>query len=66
MPNHYAKIAGLIGLGLFLTFVIGLTMSIATGFAGFWGGLPVIIIVAIVGAMALYDYWDECFRKKAD
>lgn len=64
MPRIYAQIAGFIGIGLFLTFVIGLVRSIALGFAGFKGALPVIIIVALVGMMALYDYWDACFRKK--
>ena len=66
MPRHYAIIAGFIGLSLFLTFVIGLTASIATGFAGFTGALPVMIIVAIVGIMALYDFWDETIRKKPE
>ncbi len=58
-----AKVTGLIGIGLVATFTIGLAKSIATGFAGFWGGLPVIIIVLIVLSMAVYDYWDECWRK---
>lgn len=66
MPRIYAQIAGLIGVGLFLTFVIGLVQSIALGFAGFKGALPAIIIVALVGMMAIYDYWDTCLRKKPE
>ncbi len=57
-------VLGLIGTGLFLTFVIGLSESISSGFAGFTGGLPFMIIVIIVGLMAVYDFWDECVRKK--
>ncbi|MDG1376821.1 MAG: hypothetical protein P8P56_07360 [Yoonia sp.] len=57
-------IMGLIGTGLLLTFVGGLSESISTGFAGFTGGLPFLIIVIIVGLMAVYDFWDECVRKK--
>jgi sterol desaturase/sphingolipid hydroxylase (fatty acid hydroxylase superfamily) len=58
------KINGLIGFLLVATFTIGLAHSIATGFAGFLGGLPVILIVLLVLAMALYDYWEDCWRKK--
>ncbi len=57
-------VMGLIGTGLLLTFVGGLSHSISTGFAGFWGGFPFMVIAIIVGAMAVYDYWDECIRKK--
>ncbi|MFY9204371.1 MAG: hypothetical protein WAO67_01390 [Yoonia sp.] len=57
-------IVGLIGTGLMLTFVLGLSQSISTGFAGFKGGLPFLIIAIVVGLMALYDFWDECVRKK--
>ena len=58
------KINGLIGLALFATFTVGLAHSIATGFAGFLGGLPVIIIVLLVLAMALFDYWSDCWRAE--
>lgn len=64
MPYFAKLIVAAIGTALFMTFVIGLTHSISTGFAGFWGGLPVMIIVAIVVLMALYDFWDEAVRKK--
>ena len=53
-----------IGFFLFSIFVGGLAHSIATGFAGFEGGLPFIVITVIVMLMVLYDVWDECLRKK--
>jgi|TARA_B110000908_G_C10069990_1_gene364630 hypothetical protein len=55
---------GLIGTGLFLTFIIGLSHSISTGFAGFDGGLPFMIIAIVVCSAALWDFIDECVRKK--
>ncbi|MCB2092983.1 MAG: hypothetical protein H6901_08730 [Rhodobacteraceae bacterium] len=57
-------IAGLIGTTLLVTFVMGLSRSISTGFAGFYGGLPFMIIALVVLAMAVYDFWDECIRRK--
>ena len=57
-------IAGLIGTVLFLIFVGELSRSISSGFAGFWGGLPFMLIVIAVGFMAVYDYWEECIRRK--
>jgi len=57
-------IVGLIGTALLCIFIGGLSQSISTGFAGFWGGFPFMIIGLIVCAMALYDFWDECVRKK--
>lgn len=65
MPKLYAQIAGFIGIALFLTFILGLAYSISTGFAGFWGGLPFWVIAIVVISMALYDFWDACFRKDA-
>ena len=59
-------ISGAIGVLIVSTFVIGLSHSISTGFAGFWGGLPFAVITAIVLAMVVYDFWDECIRKKND
>lgn len=56
-------ITGVIGLLVMATFVIGLSHSISTGFAGFSGGLPFAIIVGIVLLMAIYDFYDECIRK---
>jgi len=59
-------ITGFIGVFLVAAFVIGLSHSISTGFAGFLGGLPFAIIVILVLAMVAYEFWDECLRKKND
>ncbi len=58
------KIVGLIATAMVITFIVGLAHSISTGFAGFWGGLPFWIISVAVLLMAVYDYWEECVRKK--
>lgn len=52
-----------IGTSLMMVFVIGLSHSISTGFAGFRGGLPFMIIAAFVIILALYDFWEEALRK---
>jgi hypothetical protein len=57
-------IMGAIGTALMLTFVGGLSQSISTGFAGFWGGLPFMLVAILVGCCALYDFWEECLKKK--
>lgn len=62
--TNIRKITGLIGLGLMFTFILGLAHSISTGFAGFWGGLPFWIIAISVLSLVVYDYWDECLRKR--
>tara|TARA_R110002096_G_scaffold189191_27_gene369522 strand:- start:2145 stop:2339 length:195 start_codon:yes stop_codon:yes gene_type:complete len=64
MSYRIKLLVGFIGTAVFLTFIGGLSQSISTGFAGFWGGLPFMIIAITVGACALYDFWDECIRKK--
>ena len=65
MISRTAKmIVGLIGTAILITFIVGLAHSISTGFAGFWGGLPFWIISVTVLLMAVYDYWQECVRKK--
>lgn len=56
-------IAGLIGTGLLVTFVVGLSHSISTGFAGFWGGFPFMVIAILILSLAIYDFWDECVRR---
>jgi hypothetical protein len=56
-------IVATIGTGLMMTFVLGLSQSISTGFAGFWGGLPFMIIAIFVILLALYDYWEEAIKK---
>jgi hypothetical protein len=57
-------IVGLIATAMMITFIVGLAHSISTGFAGFWGGLPFWIISVAVLLMAVYDFWEECVRKK--
>jgi sterol desaturase/sphingolipid hydroxylase (fatty acid hydroxylase superfamily) len=56
-------ITGFIGAALVMVFVIGLAHSIATGFAGFNGALPFIIIVAFVLCLLLYDFYDQCISN---
>ena len=57
-------ITGLIGLGLMATFILGLSHSISTGFAGFWGGLPFMCIAIFVLLLAVYNFWEDAIRKK--
>lgn len=57
-------IVGFIGTTFLCVFIGGLSQSISSGFAGFYGGLPFMIIAIIVCGMAIYDFWDECVRKK--
>lgn len=59
-------IVACIGLFIFGSFIIGLTYSISSGFAGFMGGLPVWIIILFVLSLALYDFWEEAIKKKSD
>lgn len=56
-------IMGIIGTALMVIFVLGLSQSIATGFAGFWGGLPFAVIAVVVIAMALYNFWEDAVKK---
>lgn len=48
---------------IFGIFMFGLVQSIAVGFAGLSGALPVIVIVIVVFGMALFDIWDEIIKK---
>ena len=57
-------VTGLVGFVLLATFVLGLSYSISTGFAGFWGGLPFMVITLVVLALVAYDYWDQCLRRR--
>ena len=67
MISRAAKIiVGLIATAIMITFIVGLAHSISTGFAGFWGGLPFWIISVSVLSLALYNFWEECVRKKKD
>ena len=56
-------VVAVIGTGLMMIFIIGLSYSISTGFAGFWGGMPFMIIAAFVILLALYDFWEEAIKK---
>ena len=63
MPYLVKLLVAVIATGLMMTFVIGLSLSISSGFAGFWGGFPFMCIIAVVIALALYDFWEEAVRK---
>ncbi len=63
MSRLVTIIVAAIGTSLMMTFVIGLSHSISTGFAGFKGGIPFMIIVIFVICLALYDFWEEAIRK---
>jgi len=56
-------VTGFIGAALLIVFVVGLAHSIATGFAGFDGALPFIVIVGFVLCLVLYDFYDQCIRN---
>ena len=62
--DRIKPITGFIGIAVLFAFILGLAHSISTGFAGFWGGLPFWVISLFVLALAAYDYWDECLRKR--
>ena len=57
-------ISAFIATLLVMTFVFGLAESISSGFAGFYGGLPFWVIAITVMCFALYDMYDETFKKK--
>lgn len=64
MSRAVSILVALIGTGLMMTFVLGLSHSISTGFAGFWGGFPFMVIASFVILLALYDFWSETISKK--
>ena len=64
MSRAVTIIVAVIGTALMMIFVPGLSYSISTGFAGFWGGLPFMIIAIFVILLALYDLWEEAIRKR--
>jgi hypothetical protein len=64
MSYRVKLIAGLIGTAFLCIFIGGLSQSISSGFAGFKGGAPFMIIGIVVCGMAVYDFYDECVRKK--
>ncbi len=68
-PKGHARdrvkpITGFIGTGILIVFILGLSHSISTGFAGFEGGLPFLVIAVFVLLLAVWDYIDECLRKR--
>ena len=63
MSRPVKILVALIGTALMMTFVIGLSHSISTGFAGFWGGFPFMVIAAFVICLALYDLYEEAIKK---
>lgn len=64
LPQRLQIALGVIATAIFGTFIFGLAHSITIGFAGFWGGLPFVLIALFVFGMALYDLWDATIRKK--
>lgn len=56
-------IVAAIATALMAIFVIGLSYSISTGFAGFWGGMPFMVIIIFVIALAVYDFWEDAIKK---
>ena len=63
MSRRTTIIVAILGTALMMIFVLGLSHSISTGFAGFNGGLPFMIIAIFVIGLALYDLWEEAIRK---
>ena len=63
MSRRTTIIVAILGTALMMIFVLGLSHSISTGFAGFTGGLPFMIIAIFVIGLALYDLWEEAIRK---
>ena len=56
-------ITALMGVAMMCAFIIGLSHSISSGSAGFFGGLPFMIIIIAVLSMVIYDFWDQCVKK---
>ena len=63
-PRKVKLVTGFVATVSVIVFIIGLAWSISTGFAGFWGGLPFWVISITVLAMLVYEYWDDCVRRK--
>ena len=64
LSQRVKQILGLIATMIFAIFIFGLSHSISTGFAGFWGGLPFAIIAIFVVCLACYDFWEETVKQK--
>lgn len=63
-PRRVKLVTGFVATISVAVFVVGLAWSISTGFAGFWGGLPFWVISIVVLGMVVYEFWDDCVRKK--
>ena len=63
MSRPITILVAVIGTALMMIFVLGLSHSISTGFAGFWGGFPFMVIAIVVILLALYDLWEEAIKK---
>ena len=63
LTRNRKLLVGFLGTAILVIFIVGLAYSISTGFAGFWGGLPFWIISLLVLSAAVYDFYDECFKK---
>ena len=63
MSRPVKFIVSVFGIALMIIFVLGLSRSISTGFAGFWGGFPFMVIALFVIALALYDLWEENTKR---
>ncbi|MDJ0631362.1 MAG: hypothetical protein QNJ44_24130 [Rhodobacter sp.] len=63
MSRPVTILVAVIGTALMMIFVLGLSHSISTGFAGFWGGFPFMVIAIVVIVLALYDLWEEAIKK---
>tara|TARA_B100000575_G_C22808848_1_gene476684 strand:- start:79 stop:282 length:204 start_codon:yes stop_codon:yes gene_type:complete len=64
LPQKIRVTVAIFATLIFGIFIFGLSHSISTGFAGFWGGLPFALIALFVFGMAIYDMWDETIRNK--
>ena len=64
LSQRVKQVLGLIATILFAIFIFGLSHSISTGFAGFWGGLPFAVIAIFGVGLACYDLWDETVKQK--
>ena len=65
-PRKVKLVTGFVSTISVIIFVPGLAWSISTGFAGFWGGLPFWVISIAVLAMVVYEFWDDCVRRKGN
>jgi protein-S-isoprenylcysteine O-methyltransferase Ste14 len=63
LSNTAQKVLAILATLLVCIFVLGLSHSISTGFAGFWLGIPFLIIALAVLVMAWVDVYQETFKS---